>query len=64
MSKLTVMVLVIVIALGFHSLIEYALSNFVTFTSWTYKRELLLRLSYPALAAAVVYLIVWQKHRV
>lgn len=57
--KLTLLALAVLIALGLHSIAEYGLSYFITNPSWTFGRELLVRIAYPLIAFLILYLIVF-----
>ena len=58
MSKFIVMILVILTALGVHSIIEYALSQYITRPSWTFGRELMIRFIYPSIALLLMFILV------
>lgn len=52
--KLSIMVLVIIVALSLHSVIERLLDTYIVSVSWTPERETFLRLLYPVIAVGII----------
>jgi hypothetical protein len=58
LSKFFVMIMVILIALGINSVIEYMLSYFTMLPSWSYGKELALRFLYTGITVGLLIIMV------
>ena len=56
-AKLCTMVIVIVVALSVHSLIERSIGGYITSPNWTPDRELFLRVLYPVVTIAMLWVL-------